>query len=77
MSPKTSSTRCFNTLTIFAVNSLKAVEVRGWIFREIAADISVFDILISMPLTELAVRIAGKSSLLPPQAAKEAGSDAA
>ena len=43
------------------VDSLVAVEVRNLIFRRFKADISIFDILSSMPLTKLAVKIVSKS----------------
>lgn len=56
----------------FGVDSLKAVEVRNWIFRELRCDVSVFDILSPSPLAELAVRIAVHSALTPPEVAHQA-----
>ena len=47
-----------------AVDSLAAVEVRNMIFRKMKADISVFDILSSMPLVKLAVKIVSKSQFI-------------
>lgn len=50
----------------YGVDSLVAVEVRAWVFKEVKSDVSVFDILSNMPLASLATKIAAKSSLLPP-----------
>ncbi|KXX75870.1 Lovastatin diketide synthase LovF [Madurella mycetomatis] len=55
----------------FGVDSLKAVEVRNWIFRELRCDVSVFDILSPSPLAELATRIAAHSALTPPGVAHQ------
>lgn len=49
----------------FGVDSLVAVEVRNWIFREIHADINVFDILSGTPMSTLAEKIAARSELVP------------
>lgn len=49
----------------YGVDSLVAVEIRNWIFREIKADVSVFDILSSVPLATLAGKVASKSKLVP------------
>ncbi|KAJ6184264.1 hypothetical protein N7519_005565 [Penicillium mononematosum] len=49
----------------YGVDSLKAVEVRNWLFRELKCDISVFDILSPMSLAKLSVNIAEKSKFLP------------
>ncbi|PNY20709.1 Polyketide synthase [Tolypocladium capitatum] len=56
----------------FGVDSLKAVEVRNWIFRSLRCDISVFDILSPQPLAKLAVRIVARSALTPPEVATQA-----
>lgn len=48
----------------FGVDSLVAVEVRNVIFRRMEADISVFDILSSMPLAKLAMKVASKSKFV-------------
>ncbi|KAL8891990.1 MAG: hypothetical protein Q9192_005673 [Flavoplaca navasiana] len=45
----------------YGVDSLVAVEVRTWVFKEIKADISVFDVLSNVPLTTLARTIVGRS----------------
>ncbi|KAL8983680.1 MAG: hypothetical protein Q9205_002158 [Flavoplaca limonia] len=45
----------------YGVDSLVAVEVRTWVFKEIKADISVFDVLGNVPLTTLARTIVGRS----------------
>lgn len=52
-------------LHAFGVDSLVAVEVVNWVFKEIKAKVTVFDILSSIPITSLAEKIALKSSLLP------------
>jgi hypothetical protein len=48
----------------YGVDSLVAVEVRAWVFKEVKSDVSVFDILSNAPLTTLAKMIAEKSNLL-------------
>ncbi|KAI4170959.1 MAG: hypothetical protein LQ343_004617 [Gyalolechia ehrenbergii] len=45
----------------YGVDSLVAVEVRTWVFKEIKADISVFDVLGNVPLANLARTIVGRS----------------
>ena len=50
---------------MYRVDSLVAVEIRNWIFREIKADVSVFDILSSIPLATLSGKVALKSKLVP------------
>ena len=52
-------------ISTFGVDSLVAVEVRNWIFRECKADLSIFDVLSNVPLTALAGKIAAKSKLVP------------
>ena len=51
-------------VSTLGVDSLVAVEVRHWVFRECKADVSIFDILRNMPLTALAGKIAAKSKLV-------------
>lgn len=46
------------------VDSLLAVEVRNTIFRKFSADISVFDILSTLPLAKLAIKIVSKSKFV-------------
>jgi hypothetical protein len=53
----------------YGVDSLIAVELRNFIFREIKADMSIFDILSSIPLAALSSKIAAISTLV--QAAVE------
>jgi hypothetical protein len=55
----------------YGVDSLVAVEVRAWVFKEAKSDVSVFDILSNDPLTALAAKIASKSSLLSPTVQRE------
>ncbi|KAL1845792.1 Type I Iterative PKS [Diaporthe australafricana] len=57
-------------LHVYGVDSLKAVEVRNWLFRELKCDVSVFDILSPIPLTELSVKIASQSKYLKPGVAE-------
>ena len=52
-------------ISTFGVDSLVAVEVRNWVFRECMADVSIFDVLSNVPLTTLAWKIAAKSKLIP------------
>ncbi|KAK4178924.1 putative polyketide synthase [Triangularia setosa] len=48
----------------FGVDSLKAVEIRNLCLREMQSDISVFELLSSTPVAELAVKIVTKSALV-------------
>ncbi|CAG8327922.1 unnamed protein product [Penicillium salamii] len=50
----------------YGVDSLVAVEIRAWVFKEVKSDVSVFDILSNKPLASLAGTIAAKSTLLSP-----------
>ena len=49
------------------VDSLKAINVRNWVFKEVKADVSVFDIMAPTPLGQLAVNLAKMSSLVSPE----------
>lgn len=49
----------------YGVDSLVAVEVRAWVFKSVKSDVSVFEILSNVPLTQLAANIAARSSLVP------------
>ncbi|KAK1561717.1 putative polyketide synthase [Colletotrichum navitas] len=51
-------------LFTFGVDSLKAIEVRNWIFAELQADVSVFDVLSQTPISDMAFLVAGRSSLV-------------
>ncbi|EFQ35173.1 beta-ketoacyl synthase domain-containing protein [Colletotrichum graminicola] len=55
-------------LSAYGVDSLVAVEVRNWIAKEVAVEISVFDIMANMPMRQLATDLAGKSKLLTQEA---------
>lgn len=46
------------------VDSLKAVEIRNRSLKELKSDISVFELLSSTPLAELAAKIASRSGLV-------------
>lgn len=48
----------------FAVDSLIAVEVRNWIFKELKSEVTVFDIMDPQPLTALCGKIAERSKLI-------------
>ncbi|KAK1977917.1 PKSN polyketide synthase for alternapyrone biosynthesis protein [Colletotrichum cereale] len=48
----------------FGVDSLKAVELRNRIFREMESDVSVFELLSPSPLSKLSVEVASRSKLL-------------
>lgn len=50
----------------YGVDSLVAVEVRAWIFKEVKSDVSVFEILSNTPLLSLAAKIASRSTLVSP-----------
>jgi hypothetical protein len=54
----------FKPVNAYGVDSLIAVELRNFIFREIKADMSIFDILSSIPLTMLSSKIAANSTLV-------------
>jgi acyl carrier protein len=53
------------TITKYGVDSLLAVELRSWIYTELQVDISIFELLKTVPILDLARQIAGKSKLLP------------
>ncbi|KIX09429.1 uncharacterized protein Z518_00509 [Rhinocladiella mackenziei CBS 650.93] len=59
----------------FGIDSLKAVEVRNWLFREVKADVSVFEILSPMPLKKLAIMIVSKSKFVNEDVAKGASEE--
>lgn len=56
----------------YGVDSLVAAEMRNWCFKDLKADISVFELLSGNPITVLAEQIANKSSLVP-QGIEKAG----
>ena len=53
------------------VDSLVAVEMRAWMAKEFQTELSVFDILSSIPLSGLAMKIVQESNLLPDRLKKE------
>lgn len=57
---------------VIGVDSLKAVEVRNWIFKELRCDVSVFDLLSPVPLSKLALRIVAHGALTRPDVASQA-----
>ena len=58
----------------YGVDSLVAIEIRNWIFKELKSQVSVFDILKKVPISQLALKIAGKSAYVPEKLQdKEAG----
>jgi hypothetical protein len=53
-----------NSLTRRTVDSLKAVEIRNMVLKNMQSEISVFELLSAMPLGEVATKIATKSALI-------------
>lgn len=52
-------------MSSYGVDSLLAVEVRAWIFTELQADISIFDLLSNIPISSLSRKIVTKSKCAP------------
>lgn len=52
-------------ISTYGVDSLTAVEIRAWSFRELQSDISVFDIMSNIPISSLARTIVTKSKFVP------------
>ncbi len=50
-------------LNAYGVDSLVAVEVRNWIAREMAVEVSVFEVMANVPMFRLAEGLAGKTKL--------------
>lgn len=48
-------------LSRYGVDSLLAVEIRSWLFTELQADISVFQLLSNVPMSQLVRQIVGSS----------------
>ncbi|KAK6225554.1 hypothetical protein QIS74_01601 [Colletotrichum tabaci] len=48
----------------YGVDRLVAVEVQTWVFKDVKSDVSVFDILSNVPVSQLAESIAAKSQLV-------------
>lgn len=51
-------------LSTYGVDSLVAVEVRNWMAKEMAVEVSVFEIMANVPMRQLALDLAGKSKVL-------------
>jgi hypothetical protein len=51
-------------LSTYGVDSLVAVEVRNWMAKEMAVEVSVFEIMANVPMRQLAMDMAGKSKVL-------------
>jgi len=49
----------------YGVDSLLAVEIRSWLFTDMQADVSVFQLLSNVPISELVRTIAGKAKCVP------------
>ena len=58
----------------YGVDSLVAAEMRNWCFRELKANISVFELLSGNPIAVLAEQIAKRSALVPRDIAGETAS---
>jgi hypothetical protein len=48
----------------YGVDSLVAIDFRNWIFRELKSTVTVFDILNSVPMTQLSEKIAKNSEIV-------------
>ena len=59
------------SMAAYGLDSLVAVELRNWLFREAKADVAVFEVLGKGSLTALAGDIALKSKILPAALRKE------
>lgn len=58
--------RCI--LTSKLVDSLVAVEIRNWIFRDLQSEVALFDLLAPTPLTTLALKVASRTKLISKEA---------
>jgi hypothetical protein len=52
------------SISTYGVDSLTAVEVRAWSFRELQRDISIFDIMSNIPIASLARTMVKKSKIV-------------
>jgi KR domain/Phosphopantetheine attachment site len=57
-------------ISSYGVDSLVAADFRNWCFKELKADIQIFEFLSNVPITALARQIAEKSALVPDTVAK-------
>ena len=55
------------TISSYGVDSLVAVDLRSWLFKELQAGVSVFDLLNDTPLMTLSRLIATRSKYVPLQ----------
>ena len=55
----------------YGVDSLVAIEIRNWIFYDFKSNVSLFDILATVPMTTLAETVASKCEVLPEGACKQ------
>lgn len=46
------------SLPSYGINSLVAIEIRNWIFKEIKANVAIFNIIAPVPLSKLVEDIA-------------------
>lgn len=51
-------------ISTYGVDSLTAVELRAWSFRELQSDISIFDIMSNVPISTLARTMVSKSKVV-------------
>jgi len=51
-------------ISTYGVDSLTAVEIQSWSFRELQSDISIFDIMSNIPITSLARTMVSKSKIV-------------
>ncbi|MCJ1395325.1 hypothetical protein MMC18_008209 [Xylographa bjoerkii] len=49
----------------YGVDSLVAIEMRNWMFKDLKSNVSLFDVLSAVPISVLAEKIAMNSKLLP------------
>lgn len=57
----------------YGVDSLVAVEIANWVFKEVKVQMSVFDLLATVSIATLAAGIAGKSPFLKAEVREEGG----
>ena len=55
----------------YGVDSLVAIEMRNWMFKDLKSNVSLFDVLSAVPISVLAEKIALNSKLLPEGAAQK------
>ena len=61
----------------YGVDSLVAIEMRNWIFKELKSQVSVFDVQSKIPITQFALKIAKKSGYVPPEILNKDGGEGA